>query len=221
MPTRRSRPCTTVGGPPSYRRRLANTGPLVPPDQVQRPFEPIQRLHRVSDNAPRGLGLSIVRAIVAAHSAELNAYACPEGGLVLENVGSGRTWCAMASTPSPSRQRPSRRAPERPCRLRDGVRRLRRGGHAGLMGGRWLCRTARTRLRLATGLSSSGLALLGVVAGRRTGPEGDTAVRSSASGPRRRQHDLEPGRDRAHSVAVIVHGWLEPSGAGPSTTTCR
>lgn len=63
---------------------IANTGPVVPPDQVQRLFEPFQRLHRVSDNAHHGLGLSIVRAIVAAHSAELNPYARPEGGLVLE-----------------------------------------------------------------------------------------------------------------------------------------
>jgi signal transduction histidine kinase len=63
---------------------IANTGPVVPPDQVQRLFEPFQRLHRVSDNAHHGLGLSIVRAIATAHSAELNAYARPEGGLVLE-----------------------------------------------------------------------------------------------------------------------------------------
>jgi len=63
---------------------IANTGPAVPPDQVQRLFEPFQRLHRVSDDARHGLGLSIVRAIVAAHSAELNAYARPEGGLMVE-----------------------------------------------------------------------------------------------------------------------------------------
>jgi signal transduction histidine kinase len=63
---------------------IANTGPVVLPDQVQRLFEPFQRLRRVADNAHHGLGLSIVRAIVAAHSAELNAHARPEGGLVLE-----------------------------------------------------------------------------------------------------------------------------------------
>ncbi|MET0136278.1 MAG: HAMP domain-containing sensor histidine kinase [Kibdelosporangium sp.] len=63
---------------------IANTGPVVPPDQVQRLFEPFQRLHRISDNAHHGLGLSIVRAIVAAHAAELNAYARPEGGLAVE-----------------------------------------------------------------------------------------------------------------------------------------
>ncbi|MER6998716.1 ATP-binding protein [Streptomyces sp. NPDC000410] len=63
---------------------IANTGPVVPPDEVHRLFEPFQRLHRVSDDAHHGLGLSIVRAIVAAYSAELNAYARPGGGLAVE-----------------------------------------------------------------------------------------------------------------------------------------
>ncbi len=63
---------------------IANTGPVVPPGEVQRLFEPFQRLHRVSDDAHHGLGLSIVRAIVAAHSAELNAYSRPQGGLAVE-----------------------------------------------------------------------------------------------------------------------------------------
>ena len=63
---------------------VANTGPVVPPDQVDRLFEPFQRLHRIADDGHHGLGLSIVRAIVAAHAAELTAYARPEGGLVLE-----------------------------------------------------------------------------------------------------------------------------------------
>jgi signal transduction histidine kinase len=63
---------------------VANTGPVVPPDQVQRLFEPFQRLHRVADDAHHGLGLSIVRAIVVAHAAELNAYSRPEGGLAVE-----------------------------------------------------------------------------------------------------------------------------------------
>jgi signal transduction histidine kinase len=63
---------------------VANTGATVPPDEVQRLFEPFQRLRRVSDDGHSGLGLSIVRAIVAAHSAELNASSRPEGGLVVE-----------------------------------------------------------------------------------------------------------------------------------------
>jgi len=63
---------------------IANTGPVVPPDEVERLFEPFQRLHRVSDDAHHGLGLSIVRAIVAAHAGALNAYGRPEGGLAVE-----------------------------------------------------------------------------------------------------------------------------------------
>jgi signal transduction histidine kinase len=63
---------------------VENTGAAIPPDEVQRLFEPFQRLHRVSDEAHHGLGLSIVRAIVAAHSARLNAYSRPEGGLAVE-----------------------------------------------------------------------------------------------------------------------------------------
>jgi signal transduction histidine kinase len=63
---------------------VANTGPVVPPDEVQRLFEPFQRLHRVSDDAHHGLGLSIVRAIVVAHAAELAASARQEGGLTVE-----------------------------------------------------------------------------------------------------------------------------------------
>jgi signal transduction histidine kinase len=63
--------------------RVRNTGPLVPADEVDRLFQPFQRL-----GAPRlrradghGLGLAIVRAIVTAHGAELTANAPPEGGL--------------------------------------------------------------------------------------------------------------------------------------------
>jgi signal transduction histidine kinase len=63
---------------------IANTGAVVPPDQVQRLFEPFQRLQRVADDAHHGLGLSIVRAIVDAHAATLDASARPEGGLAVE-----------------------------------------------------------------------------------------------------------------------------------------
>jgi signal transduction histidine kinase len=63
---------------------IANTGPVVPPAEVQRLFEPFQRLHRVADDAHHGLGLSIVRAIVAAHAATISAHSRPEGGLAVE-----------------------------------------------------------------------------------------------------------------------------------------
>lgn len=76
---------------------IANTGPVVPPDQVQRLFEPFQRLHRVSDDAHHGLGLSIVRAIVDAHGGALNAYPRPDGGLAVEI-----TFPAAEANPEPA-----------------------------------------------------------------------------------------------------------------------
>jgi signal transduction histidine kinase len=63
---------------------VANTGALVPPEQVDRLFEPFQRLHRVADDGHHGLGLSIVRAIALAHAAHLTAQAQPGGGLRVE-----------------------------------------------------------------------------------------------------------------------------------------
>jgi signal transduction histidine kinase len=65
---------------------IANTGPTIPPEQVQRLFQPFQRLDgaRTRHNSGHGLGLSIVQAIANAHLAELNARARPEGGLTIE-----------------------------------------------------------------------------------------------------------------------------------------
>lgn len=62
---------------------VSNTGQPIPPDQVDRLFEPFQRLEqrRVNQNGHYGLGLSIVRAIAAAHDAEVAAQAGPAGGL--------------------------------------------------------------------------------------------------------------------------------------------
>jgi signal transduction histidine kinase len=62
---------------------ITNTGPPIPPDQVQRLFEPFQRLDptRRTQNGHHGLGLSIVRAIATAHGADLSARAVPDGGL--------------------------------------------------------------------------------------------------------------------------------------------
>ena len=63
---------------------VANTGVRVPPGEVERLFEPFQRLRRVSDDGRHGLGLSIVRAIAQAHAAQLTAEARPGGGLSVE-----------------------------------------------------------------------------------------------------------------------------------------
>jgi signal transduction histidine kinase len=66
---------------------IANDGPVIPPAEVDRLFEPFRRLapDRTSPGDDHhGLGLSIVRAIATAHHATLLAEARPEGGLAVE-----------------------------------------------------------------------------------------------------------------------------------------
>jgi signal transduction histidine kinase len=65
---------------------ITNTGPTVPPQEIQRLYQPFQRLggDRARHNNGHGLGLSIVHAIAAAHGAQLITRARPEGGLSIE-----------------------------------------------------------------------------------------------------------------------------------------
>ncbi len=65
---------------------VRNTGQPVPPDEVDRLFQPFQRLgrERTGYDGGHGLGLAIVRAIAGAHGATLTATARPEGGLDIE-----------------------------------------------------------------------------------------------------------------------------------------
>jgi signal transduction histidine kinase len=62
---------------------VRNTGPVVPPDQVPRLFQPFQRsgAGRTGTREGQGLGLSIVAAIAEAHGAWLQASALTGGGL--------------------------------------------------------------------------------------------------------------------------------------------
>ena len=67
---------------------VSNTGPLVPADEVDRLFQPFQRLgtqrlgtQRLSRPTGHGLGLAIVSAIVSVHGATLAANPRPAGGL--------------------------------------------------------------------------------------------------------------------------------------------
>jgi signal transduction histidine kinase len=73
----------TTGEP--TRLTVTNTGPVVPPDQIERLFEPFQRLgaQRVGHPDGHGLGLAIVRAIATAHGAHVTADANPGGGLTV------------------------------------------------------------------------------------------------------------------------------------------
>jgi signal transduction histidine kinase len=67
---------------------VGNTGPLVPPDEVDRLFQPFQRLgvQRIRHDGGHGLGLAIVRAIVRVHNATLTPEPRPGGGLDIEVV---------------------------------------------------------------------------------------------------------------------------------------
>jgi signal transduction histidine kinase len=64
---------------------IANTGPAVPPEELERLFQPFQRVGgaRIRLNDGHGLGLSIVQAIANAHGAQLSARARPQGGLTI------------------------------------------------------------------------------------------------------------------------------------------
>jgi signal transduction histidine kinase len=72
---------------------VTNTGPVIPPDQLGRLFQPFQRLAqgriaegRHANQGGLGLGLAIVSAIAAAHGAELHAVTRAAGGLAVEVV---------------------------------------------------------------------------------------------------------------------------------------
>jgi len=84
---------------------VANSGPVVPPEQVERLVEPFQRLHRVADDGHHGLGLSIVNAIASAHDATLTVQARMTGGLFVEIAFPASTLAAAApagSVPQPA-----------------------------------------------------------------------------------------------------------------------
>jgi len=65
---------------------VTNSGPFIPPADVDRLFQPFQRLgsRPVRRDGGHGLGLSIVRAIAGAHGATVAARPRPGGGLAIE-----------------------------------------------------------------------------------------------------------------------------------------
>ena len=72
----------TVGGRATV--SVVNTGPVIPPDQVDRLFQPFHRLRSRRTSHGHGLGLSIVHAIATAHGATVTARALPQGGLAID-----------------------------------------------------------------------------------------------------------------------------------------
>jgi signal transduction histidine kinase len=73
----------TSGGPDGTTLSVANTGAQIDAAEVERLFEPFQRLEqeRTGSADHHGLGLSIVQAIAAAHDATVSAQPGADGGL--------------------------------------------------------------------------------------------------------------------------------------------
>jgi signal transduction histidine kinase len=72
----------TTGGQATL--TVTNSGPVIPDDQLQRLFQPFQKL--APDRHSRdgyGLGLAIVNAVAVAHHATHSSSARPEGGLTI------------------------------------------------------------------------------------------------------------------------------------------
>ncbi len=99
---------------------IANTGPAIPAPDIDRLFQPFQRLasHRGSQRDGTGLGLSIVKAITDAHNATITAIPRPHGGLSIE-VSFPPT--ASTTTPAAPTARQSTAQPPAPWRPRAGA----------------------------------------------------------------------------------------------------
>jgi signal transduction histidine kinase len=88
---------------------VANTGPVIPEDDVARLLQPFQRLddQRSNDRDGLGLGLSIVTAISQAHHASLSLRPRPTGGIAIEVIfplkgrGPADSRSIASNTPSP------------------------------------------------------------------------------------------------------------------------
>jgi signal transduction histidine kinase len=64
--------------------RVTNSGPRVPEASVQLLTEPFHRVERRRDRRGAGVGLSVVRAVAAAHGGRLELAARADGGLVAD-----------------------------------------------------------------------------------------------------------------------------------------
>ena len=62
---------------------ISNSGPVIPPAEVERLLEPFQQLNgeRTGRGGGHGLGLAIIAAVAGAHDADLAVRARPQGGL--------------------------------------------------------------------------------------------------------------------------------------------
>ena len=72
---------TTATDEASSIMQIINTGPVVPPDQIERLFLPFGRLDARTRHDGFGLGLTLVASIAAVHNATIHTVAVPSGGL--------------------------------------------------------------------------------------------------------------------------------------------
>jgi signal transduction histidine kinase len=74
---------STLSSPGRATITVSNSGPTVPPDQIERLFQPFQQTggQRVHHTDGHGLGLTIVQAIAQAHDAKIRARSRSGGGL--------------------------------------------------------------------------------------------------------------------------------------------
>jgi len=75
----------TATSPGLVELEVSNSGPHIPPEHVDSLFDPFRRLGDSRTTHPHGagLGLSIVRSVVAAHGGQLTAAARDRGGLTV------------------------------------------------------------------------------------------------------------------------------------------
>jgi signal transduction histidine kinase len=75
---------TTPDG--DVRLSVSNPGPPIPAEQVERLFQPFQRLgaDRIGGTRGHGIGLAVVQAIAVAHGATISATTRPNGGLDID-----------------------------------------------------------------------------------------------------------------------------------------
>jgi signal transduction histidine kinase len=77
---------TTGAGGGHVTLSVTGSGPVIPAEEVDRLFQPFQRLgpRSARRDGGHGLGLSIVRAIASAHGATVEGRAVPAGGLMVD-----------------------------------------------------------------------------------------------------------------------------------------
>ena len=82
---------------------VTSSGQVIPAAEVDRLFQPFQRLgpRTASRDGGHGLGLSIVRAIAAAHGATIAARPGPGGGLAIDVAFPHLGWCHAPGVAAP------------------------------------------------------------------------------------------------------------------------